>query len=134
MDVAHEFVITGGGESLQTLVVGTGMYNETRDEENQVNELVIHCPNVTSLSTSNFCFPWLCKIGRQLVKLEVIAESPLDLFLILKSCASSRSVQTMDAKDIQIYGAESDTTWKHWCCLGCAQRTKSRKSGNTVEI
>jgi len=47
--VAHAFVVTGGGKSLRTLVIGTGMYEGGRGGEKLVHDFVNHCPNVTSL-------------------------------------------------------------------------------------
>jgi len=69
--VAHKYILSGGGESLQTLVLGNTAFKMKRDEGRLINAFVEHCPNVRSLSVFEKGSSWVNAFGKQLEILEL---------------------------------------------------------------
>jgi len=76
MDIAHQFVSGGGGEYLDTIIVGEEMYNEERNGGDMVYDFLRACPNVRSLSVVENDGRWIFAFATQLEKLEVVIKSP----------------------------------------------------------
>lgn len=71
MSVAHEFVLGGGGDSIEMLIVGDTMFNKERDGAKMVDDFFKYCPNVSSLSVCEYDRIWTRKFEGQLVVLEI---------------------------------------------------------------
>lgn len=81
LDSARRFVSEGGGESLHTIIVGYGMYNDGQDSRIAA-DIRHHCPNITSLSVHDPHQIWLPAFGEQLKSLEILeiaTETPADV-------------------------------------------------------
>jgi len=79
IEVAFQFVFTGGGQALETLIIGIGMFNEKYHGTLIADDFFRRCPNVTSLSICNSPPTWLSKFGFQLEKLECWNHSAFDI-------------------------------------------------------
>jgi len=97
IDVARKYILAGGGESLETLVVGEHMFKMKRDGDGLINDFVEHCPNVTSLSIAEKGSSWVSAFGKQLVKLELRTDFPIEF-----------PVYPTKLRVQQNYGGESD--------------------------
>lgn len=76
--------MAGGGESLQTLVVGPGMHEAERDGAELIDDFRHHCPNFSSLriaepGTSSVGMTGVDKFTKQLEKLEIIMNRSLNV-------------------------------------------------------
>lgn len=78
IDITHDFVLSGGGESLHTIIIGDEIYDEVSIEsrKDMVDEFLKACPNVRSLSVVDQSGEWSSAFETQLEKLEVVS-SPM---------------------------------------------------------
>lgn len=74
IEVARKYVLTGGRESLRTLVVGIDMYRWYGRSSEVINDFQRSCPNLTSLSVGEARNLWVDIFKRQLLTLEVATE------------------------------------------------------------
>jgi len=77
IDVAHKYILAGGGQSLDTLVVAIPVCLAGR--EGLADDFVTHCPNVKSLSIAESGQTWAHKFRNQIDKLEVRVGTSMDL-------------------------------------------------------
>lgn len=75
INVAHDFVLAGGGESLRTLIVGRDMYYEYRDGTALVDSFHARCPNLASLSIQEKGCVWTSRFGEQVKTIEIWTSS-----------------------------------------------------------
>lgn len=68
--VAYEFIRTGGGDSIKTLILGDGMYDRKRHSVKMVKDFLKYSPNAASLSVSERGGDWVTKFGRQIETLK----------------------------------------------------------------
>lgn len=71
IDVARQYVSSGGGESLRTLVVGIGMYVGRSANARLVDDFRKYCPHITSLSIDETRSTWVDRFAGRLETLEV---------------------------------------------------------------
>lgn len=86
MDKALDFILTGGGESLRTLIIGDEMYDELISGKTIVDVFHRACPNVRSLSVVENFGVWSSAFAVQLEKLEIASYDPAGA--IPKCCPS----------------------------------------------
>lgn len=129
LDVALAFVEAGGGESLHTLVVATRVY-----EMECADNVLKHCPNVTSLSLEESRMSWLDKFPRQLERLEVVTCILSDSPLHSNVYASLLWVDFRLKDARQIYGGKSGALRKDWLYMKCfVPKAMLVISNNTAE-
>lgn len=75
IDVARDFVLPGGSESLTTLVVGTWNHLMDLSGVDIVDGFLKHCPNLPSLTIAGHETSWDNKFGRQLEKNRIAMNS-----------------------------------------------------------
>lgn len=76
IDVAHDFVLRSGGESLHTIIIGDNRYGEVENAREMVPDFLNACPNVRSLSVVDQSGVWASAFAAKLEKLEVVSENP----------------------------------------------------------
>lgn len=63
--------MTAGGESLDTIIIGDGLYDEVRNGKDVVIDFHAACPNVCSLSVVGEDDTWASAFGEKLEELQV---------------------------------------------------------------
>jgi len=81
INVARKYVLSGGGESLTTLVVGIDMYKSGRGSTRIVQDFFTNCPNVTSLSIDEPRSTWLNYFSSRLKTLEVSTKDETGFYI-----------------------------------------------------
>jgi len=70
IDVAHKYILAGGGEYLKTLVVSIEIHELKKEGEHLIDDFRTHCPNVKSLSIAENDSAWVNAFGKQLETIE----------------------------------------------------------------
>lgn len=73
--MARDFVVSGGGESLHTIIMGHEMYDELKNGTRIADDFLHSCSNVRSLSVVEKFGFWTSAFASQVEKLEVVDEN-----------------------------------------------------------
>lgn len=109
MEVAHEFILAGGGESIHTLIVGRDMYDETHNGTEVVDTFRAYCPNLAALSVQEKGCVWTERFGNIISALEIWSPSSLS---VSQHCTGLRELTASFSRN----GVAAANLWER---VGC---------------